>query len=201
MLSIGITGGTGCGKTALLHAVQSRGGAAVDCDALYYDLLRTDETLRTALTDAFGEVFLSSGSLDRQKLAAIVFSDARQLTRLNKIVFFHIRRAAEQLQHQAEADGRALFAIDAINLIESGLSTLCTATVAVLAPENVRLARIMARDHIDKAYAQMRIRAQKPDDFYRLHCKYILENGENAPDAFLIKANHLLDQIIKENST
>ena len=98
MLSIGITGGTGCGKTALLYAVQSRGGAAVDCDALYYDLLRTDKTLRAALTDAFGEVFLSSGSLDRQKLAAIVFSDARQLTRLNKIVFFHVRRAAEQLQ-------------------------------------------------------------------------------------------------------
>ena len=74
MLTIGITGQTGSGKTALLRRIEARGGCGVDCDALYYDLLRTDGALRAALTDAFGDVFLPNGTLDRKKLGGLVFS-------------------------------------------------------------------------------------------------------------------------------
>ena len=97
MLTIGITGGTGCGKTALLRRIAARGGFGIDCDALYYTLLRTDAPLRAALTEAIGEVFLPDGGLDRQRLGACVFSDPAQLERLNQIVFLHVRRAVEAL--------------------------------------------------------------------------------------------------------
>ncbi len=199
MLTIGVTGGTGCGKTAFLRRIEARGGEVVDCDALYYDLLRTDGALRAALTDAFGAVFLPDGSLDRKALGARVFSDEKQLERLNRIVFFHVCRAVREIQSRASTAGCTLFAVDAINLMESGLAALCSVTVAVLAPEPVRLRRIMARDGIDERYAAMRIHAQKPDAFYREHCRYILENGEISPEEFSIHANQLIDQIVKEN--
>lgn len=200
MLTIGITGQTGCGKTALLRRVEARGGFGVDCDALYYALLRSDDALRAALTDAFGDVFLPDGGLDRKKLAEIVFSDAAELARLNEIVYFHVRRAVEALQTKERARGCALFAVDAINLIQSGLSALCDVTVGVTAPEAVRLARIMTRDGIGREYALQRIRAQESEDYFRAHCAYILENGEISPEEFQIRAEALLDKLIKENA-
>ena len=84
---------------------------------------------------------------------------------------------------QARRDGRQLLAIDAINLIESGLAGLCDTTVAVLAPKALRLARIMARDGIPEDYARRRIEAQKPDEFYRASCGAVLENS-GTPEAF-----------------
>ena len=78
---------------------------------------------------------------------------------------------------------RPYFAIDAINLIESGLAALCDTTVAVLAPKALRLARIMARDGISEDYARRRIEAQKPDEFYRASCGAVLENS-GTPEAF-----------------
>ena len=75
---------------------------------------------------------------------------------------------------------RPYFAIDAINLIESGLGKLCDTTVAVLAPKALRLARIMTRDSISEDYARRRIDAQKPDEFYRDSCEAVLENSGTA---------------------
>lgn len=199
MLCIGITGGTGCGKTTVLRQIAARGGVCVDCDALYYDLLRRDAALRAALTDAFGTVFLPDGSLDRKGLAQTVFSEEAALARLNEIVFFHVGRAVAALREQALAAHAPLFAVDAINLMESGLGAQCDVTLAVVAPEAVRLRRIMARDALDEENARRRICAQKPEEFYRAHCRYVLENGDCSAEEFSIKANDLLDQMIKEN--
>ena len=166
MLTIGITGGTGCGKTAFLRCIEARGGVGIDCDALYYDLLRTDGALRAALTESFGAVFCPDGSLDRKRLGTVVFSDPAQMETLNRIVFTHVRRAVETIRAREKSAGTALLAIDAINLFQSGLAELCGTTVGVLAPEEVRLRRIMQRDGIERQYALLRIRAQEPDGFY-----------------------------------
>ena len=157
MVTIGITGPTGCGKTTLLQEIAARGGEIVDCDALYYELLKTDPDLKAALAAAFGEIFLPDGSLDRPKLASLVFSSADRLAKLNEIVFFHVGRAVETRKVQAEAKGTPIFAIDAINLLESGMGALCDVTVCVLAPKEVRMQRIMARDGLTEASARARM--------------------------------------------
>ena len=80
---LGITGGTGCGKTTLLNVLKERGAVVLDCDAIYHELLRTDGALREASAGAFGPVFAADGGLDRQKLGNLVFGDPAALETLN----------------------------------------------------------------------------------------------------------------------
>ena len=201
MLVLGITGGTGSGKTTLLRCVQARGGGTADCDRLYDALLGRSEPLRRELRAAFAEDFRPDGSLDRGALGARVFGDPAALAALNGIVFRHVGRAVDEQLARAKEDGCRLFAVDAINLFQSGLAERCGATVGVLAPESVRAARIMARDGISLDYALRRIRAQEPEAYYRARCRYLLENRGEDEAAFTAEAKNLLEMIIKENET
>ena len=180
-LIVGITGPTGAGKTSALRALEQLGGCVLDCDAIYHDMLRSDDGLRRAITDAFGRVFAADGQLDRQKLGTLVFGDPQQLERLNTIIYAHLPR---ELERRMAASPAPIIGIDAINLVESGLSKLCDRTLAVLAPVEDRIRRIMARDGISEEYARLRVAAQKDDAFYRTHCTDILENTSPAPEAF-----------------
>ena len=173
MTVIGLTGPTGAGKTTALEVLAGFGFEIVDCDALYYHLLRTDGELRQKLANAFGPVFLPDGELNRRALAGRVFSDKKELDKLNAIVFPALSAAVEQKIRKCSQKG---LVIDAVNLIESGMGELCAATVAVTAPPALRLKRIMARDGLPEAQAQARIQAQKPDCWYGRHCTFLLEN-------------------------
>lgn len=169
---LGITGGTGCGKTTLLKLIARQGGLILDCDAIYHDLLRSDEGLLRAIEARFPGT-VEAGSLQRKKLGAIVFSDPKALLDLNKITHTAVKN---EVLRQLEAQPR-LAAIDAIALFEGGLAELCDTTVAVTAPAEVRIRRLMARDGISEDYARSRIGAQHPDDWFRERCNYVLENN------------------------
>ena len=193
MLTIGITGPTGAGKTTALRVLEEMGFAAVDCDALYYQLLRTDEGLRRQLAEAFGDIFLPGGQLDRRRLGGIVFSDPAALRRLNAIVYPAVDRAVEEAIRGCTARG---LVVDAINLIESGLARRCDLTLAVTAPEAVRLRRIMERDGISEDYARRRIAAQKPDSYYRKHCGFLLENRAESRADFAAQVRETLESLL-----
>ena len=190
---IGFTGGTGAGKTSALLALKDLGGVIVDADAVYHEMLETSDPMRRDIGAAFGDVFASDGTLDRKKLGSVVFGDEKKLQHLNDVVYAHLlpEIARRTLGHD-------LAGIDAINLFESGLSTLCCRTVGVIAPAELRVQRIMARDRIGEDYARLRIGAQKPDTYYIDHCTDILENTADHPDAFRESARAFLLQIIKE---
>ena len=178
---IGITGGTGCGKTTLLEMIRQHGGLVLDCDRIYHGLLQAGGEMVDRLAQRFPEA-MEDGILNRKKLGAIVFSDPAALAELNEIT--HSAVKAEVLRLLAGKP--ALAAIDAIGLFEGGLAELCDVTVAVTAPEEARIRRLMARDSIPESYARARIAAQKKEDWFRQRCDYVLEN-DGELDAFATK--------------
>lgn len=201
MIVIGITGPTGAGKTTVLNVLRDMGGAVADCDAVYHDLLRASAPLREELRARFGEsIFDETGGLRRKELGAIVFGDAQALADLNAITHRHILAQLRRLITQGSAEGRPAMALDAIALLESGAGALCDATVAVTAPEELRVGRIMAREGISEDYARARIAAQKPSSWFEERCAHTLRNDGDR-EALEARARALFQSILcKEDS-
>ena len=171
-LIIGITGGTGCGKTTLLNHIRDAGGLILDCDAIYHELLHSDKAMLSAIESRFPGV-VEDGQLNRKKLGAIVFAHENALLDLNRITHSAVKKEVlRRLEEQPK-----LAAIDAIGLFEGGLAELCDITVAVTAPTEDRVRRLMTRDGISEDYARSRIAAQKEEAWYRSRCDVVLENS------------------------
>ena len=174
---LGITGGTGCGKSTLLSEIEKLGGLVIDCDKLYHELLRTDNALLQRIAARFPGV-VQDGQLQRKQLGAVVFSDSDALQDLNAITHQAVYDAVlTQLSQKP-----ALAAIDAIGLFESGLDKLCDVTVAVTAPVESRITRLMQRDRISEEYAKKRIGAQPSNESFSLRCDHTLENNGTQED-------------------
>ena len=169
---IGITGGTGSGKSTLLHIIAQQGGLVLDCDAIYHKLLQTDTTLLSAIEQCFPGT-VTNGALDRKKLGAIVFADENSLQELNHITHTAVKK---EVLRRLETKP-SLAAIDAIGLFEGELDSLCDVTVAIAAPVDARIQRIMARDNISEEYARNRIAAQHSDDWFVSRCDHVLKNN------------------------
>ena len=169
---IGITGGTGCGKTTLLREIEKLGGLILDCDAIYHQLLVSDNQMLAAIEARFPGT-VEDGALNRKKLGSIVFADPQALLDLNAITHSAVKK---EVLRRLDAKP-ALAAIDAIGLFEGGLAELCDTIVAVTAPEEVRIQRLMLRDNISEEYARSRIAAQHSESWFREHCDCTLENN------------------------
>ena len=177
MRIIGLTGGTGTGKTTALEVLRGMGALCLDCDEVYHELTETSAELREALQRRFGSVYGADGKLDRKKLGAVVFSDAAALSELNAITHGFVDEEIKRRLRDFAMTGGTLAVIDAVALFESGADGLCTETFGVIAPRELREARIMAREGISRDYARLRIDAQQPDEYYIERCTGILENS------------------------
>ena len=193
MTVIGITGPTGAGKTTLLREVEKLGGAVIDCDAVYHKMLESDTTLQNSLEQEFGPLRDEAGAIDRKKLGVVVFHDPDKLEQLNAIAWRAITDRVRALLVECRGQGRDLAAIDAIALLESPLGEMCDITVAVLAPPEVRVRRIMAREGISEDYAWARVKAQKPDEYFIQNCDHILVNDCASAEEFSQRARHFLE--------
>ena len=191
---LGITGGTGSGKTSALNAIRDLGGTVIDCDAVYHKMVAENQELRHAIEVKFHGVFNSDGSLNRKKLGELVFENKERMEQLNEVIY---RFLVPEVQRLCQKGGD-LVAIDAINLVESGADSICDKTIAITAPMELRVRRITARDGIDERYARMRISAQKSDEFYRGKCDYELSNTAETAEAFQSAAQIFFQRLIAE---
>lgn len=197
MTVLGITGPTGAGKTTALREVERLGGAVIDCDAVYHGLLEMDTALQDALEKEFGPLRDERGSVDRKKLGAIVFNDPERLEALNAISWRAVTDRVGALLEAFREQGRSLAAIDAIALLESPLKELCKLTVAVLAPPEVRVRRIMAREGISEEYARARVKAQRPDTYFSQNCDRVLVNNFVSAEEFAGLVRKTLEELIQ----
>jgi len=196
---IGITGPTGAGKTTALQALAGHNVCLLDGDQVYHALLAEDRRLQRALTDQFGgEILDKTGGIDRKKLGLQVFGRPAALAELNQVTHRFILAELERRCALAEAEGRIAAVIDAAALFESGIGEQCAAVVGVLAPEDLRIRRIMAREGISEDYARRRAAAQPPAAFYQARCSHILENTrEDTPETFRARAAALFRQLLE----
>ena len=197
MKILGLTGGSGTGKSAACTAFARLGCGVIDADATYRTLCDTCEPMLKEIQNVFGDVFSTDGKLDRKKLGAIVFADAQKLQQLNAITHPYIRQAARGAFAAYSKRGCLLCIYDAPVWFEGQMETLCDKTCAVLAARNTRIARIVARDAITEEYAALRIDAQKDDAFYRERCDYVVQNDADL-DTLYTQVRKIYEDMVRK---
>lgn len=173
MYKVGITGGIGSGKSTVCRMLVERGVALYDADSRAKKLMASSESLRRALIENFGAETFTAEGLNRAYLAAKVFNDAEQLRLLNSLV--HPAVIADFEAWAEEQKGQYVVFESAI-LFEAGLENRVDSVVAVMAPESVRVERVMARDGHAREQVVARIKNQMSDDERSDRAKYSIVN-------------------------
>ena len=198
MITIGLTGGSGTGKSLVADRFALQGARVADADRIYYRLVQENEEMRDELREAFGEqVFLPDGALNRAYLGQKVFSDKQARQTLNGITHFYITDAVIR---QLEAWRNALVKVavyDAPLLFETAADKFCQATIGVVAPVATRVERICQRDGIDKQQALNRVESQPPELFYWQRCQHVIVN-DGTLDQLYRKADTIYRQLTEK---
>ena len=178
MLVIGLTGPTGAGKGVVSSVFAAHGIPIIDADTVYHQLLIPPSACLNELVYTFGtQILAPDGTLDRKQLAAIVFSDAPLLQRLNEITHRYVMASIKARLEQLRRSEIRAVVLDAPQLFEAEADKLCHVIVSVIASKQTRIDRIVARDGIDPEAALRRIASQKSDEFFRTHSDYVIENN------------------------
>jgi dephospho-CoA kinase len=185
MLLIGLTGPSGSGKGAFSRILlEEYGIPSIDADAVYHALLIPPSPCLDALSDTFGDEILNTdGTLDRKRLASVVFSPAdpavkaERIAALNRVTHRFVLDRTKELLEIEKIRGTAAVVFDAPALYESGADAWCDLIVAVTADRETRIDRIVRRDHITREAAQQRVNAQHPDSFYTEKATSVLQNN------------------------
>lgn len=177
MKLVGLTGGIASGKSTVGHMLRDAGVDVIDADVLAREAVAPGTVGLAAVHERFGDAVISSdGTLNRPILGALVFVDDGARRDLNAIVHPEVARlAAERLQALREA-GATVAVYEVPLLFENGLDAVMDTTILVACPDDVQLARIMARDGLNEAQAQARVAAQMPLAQKRLRAAFVIEN-------------------------
>ncbi len=174
---VGLTGGTGSGKTEAARHFASLGFPVIDADAIGHALIAPGGALESAVVEAFGADVVTDGRVDRKKLGALVFRDAEQRKRLNALVHPAIRLAvANQCATLAEK-GHRIAILDAALLAEHGTrDNYLSALVLILASKDIRKERLVRYRSMSEAAATMQIEAQTPPEHKRGAADWVIVN-------------------------
>jgi len=173
MMVIGLTGGSGAGKSTVAAMMKKQGMKIIDADRVARDVVKKGEKTLEELAEAFGSAILDmDGNLNRRVLANVVFSDPKKLKQINAITHPRITCVVKEMIKKEPG----ITVIDAPLLYEAGLDSLCSAIITVVASYEIRLNRIMARDGISLELAKKRLDSQKNQAKFLQQADFILEN-------------------------
>ena len=160
MIVVGLTGGIGSGKSTIAKAFAALGIAVFNSDEQAKALIATDAQVKKRIIAAFGEEAYHNGEYNRAYIAQIVFNNSEKLAILNGIVHPAL---AEYFKQWAKEQTSPYVLKEAAILFESGSYKDCDYIITVTAPEEVRIARVMARDHCTETQVRARMAQQWSD--------------------------------------
>ncbi len=172
---VGLTGGTGTGKTSVARVFYENGFEVIDYDKITREIYIKGSKCLNELAENFGsEILNPNGELNRKKLGSIVFASKEKLEILNNIVYKYI---LEHTKEKIEKSAGKKLLLDAPTLFEAGLNKKCDYVVGVIADKEKRLERICKRDGLNRKDALNRINSQKNDEFYIENCDFLIQNN------------------------
>ena len=179
MKVIGLSGGSGSGKSTVAKIFSNYGFASINADEVYHGLISKKTPCTQALAKEFGEGILNTdGGIDRSLLAAIVFGDnaSEKRKKLNEISHKYVIAEIDRIISRLDSDTLFGVIVDAPLLFESGFDKKCDTIIAVIVPEEKRIKRICKRDGITEDHARRRISAQLSDEFLLSRADYVIVN-------------------------
>lgn len=195
MKLFGLTGGLASGKSTVAARFRARGLPVIDADQLAREVVAPGSEGLAAVVAAFGDGVLDArGALDRAKLAGLVFGDPDARRRLNQILHPRIGALTAERANELAEQGERFACYEAALLVENGLADAFRPLVVVAAPEDVQVARAMARDAATEAEVRARLAAQLPLAEKIRAADFVIENmGDRA--ATEARADEVLDAI------
>jgi dephospho-CoA kinase len=192
---IGLTGGIASGKSTVADRLRARGARVIDADTVSRDITAPGEPALDAIVRAFGDAILrADGTLDRERLGAIVFADPARRQLLERITHPAIMARTGRLLAEAHRQGWAWVVYEAALILEGrGKAGFSALAVVVCDPER-QLARLMARNGLDEEEARRRIRAQTDNATRRAAADFLVENDADLP-ALIARADALFETL------
>ena len=181
MKVIGLTGGTGSGKSVVSKSLAAAGAVIVDADKIAHDIILKGEPAYHEIIEYYGTGILDTeGNIIRKKLGEIVFNDKEKLAFLNQCTHKYITAEVKRQIAEAKEEGTAAaIIVDAPLLLEAKLETVCDEVWVVYADPEVRAQRVMARDGITYELAKARIANQKSWDEYKAAASVVIDNSKD----------------------
>lgn len=172
-MRVGLTGGIGSGKSEVARILADLGAFVIDTDELAREAVAPNSDGLLAIAHEWPQV-VRGGALDRQALAEIVFGDPEARKRLNELIHPFVRRLALERQALAKPDQLVVHVVPL--LFETGYADLVEKTIVVVAPEEERIARVLARDNTDEEHVRARMRTQIAPEEARARADFVIDN-------------------------
>ena len=192
---IGLTGQSGAGKTTVCRVFEEKGFAIINADRIARQIMEKGTPCLEELTECFGkEILKEDGSLNRQMLADIVFSDKEKLKQLNAISYPYITSEILNKIKKLSEEKCKFVLLDAPTLFESRADDFCNLIISVTATEKNRTARIAERDGITAEQIKKRFSSQHTERFFVNHSDFIIKNNKSVEE-LIEKAKEVAEKI------
>lgn len=178
MLSIGVTGGLGSGKSAAIKIFYELGANILNADDIAKHILKVDRSIMEEIKSTFGDECYIDGELQAAVLAAKAFHAQENLQKLNDISHPALKKHLEKYIAATRAVPGILMVEVAI-LLEAGYKEVFDKVLLITADENVRLERAVARQVISEESIKERMALQMPESEKRKYADFIIENNSD----------------------
>ena len=197
MKFIGITGGVGAGKSAVLDYLATKPGVRVMlADEIAHELMEPGTDCYEQIRKTFPneDIYREDGHFDRMKLAKVIFSDEKERVQMNEIVHPAVKRYVIAEADRGRQEGKpALLVLEAALLIEEHYDEICDELWYIYTREDVREARLMESRGYSKEKVQQIFASQLKEAEYRRHCSIVIDNN-----AGLAEMQHQIDEAVEK---